>query len=292
MQAHRSMLFGVAYRLLGSKTDADDVLQDAYLRWRGVPVDQVREPRRYLTRIVTRLAIDRMRDRQRRESYVGTWLPEPLPTGSSAVLPGAVQLDPLDSVEQRDTIATATLYLMERLDPLERAVFVLRTAFELPYAEIADIVERSEEHCRQLHRRASRRLAEDRRRFTPSRQEHAQLVERFLRAARDGDLATLRDVLHDDVVTWSDGGGKVKAARNEIVGAERVVRFFAGILGRNRNPVITGVELNGTPGAVVAYQDGLQVVTVAVTEDRISAVFLVSNPDKLTPIRGAVAPSS
>ncbi|WP_216853300.1 RNA polymerase sigma factor SigJ [Phytoactinopolyspora halotolerans] len=280
LQAHRTMLFGVAYRVLGSAADADDVLQDAYLRWRTVDHDEVREPRRYLTRMVTRLAIDRLRSGSNRETYVGSWLPEPVPTE-------AAPLDPLDTVEQRDSVATATLYLMERLDPVERAVFVLRSAFDVPYAEIAEIVERTPEHCRQLYRRAGNRLAEGDHRFAPSRREHAALLESFLTAAREGDLEGLRATLHDDVVTWSDGGGKVKAARNAILGVDRCVRFFVGVYGRKRRPTIVPMEINGSPGAVVYDADIYQVVTFGVRDGRIGAVFLVSNPDKLALIRDA-----
>ncbi|WP_205856944.1 RNA polymerase sigma factor SigJ [Phytoactinopolyspora endophytica] len=276
--AHRPMLYGVAYRILGSSSDADDVLQDAYLRWRAIERREVHEPRRYLSRMVTRLAIDRLRTRTKQETYVGTWLPEPVPTEHSAS-------DPLDSVEQRDTLATATLYLMERLDPVERAVFVLRSAFDVPYAEIAEIVQRTAEHCRQLYRRASDRLAASAPRFTPSRREHAALLERFLAAARDGDLAALRAVLHDDVVTWSDGGGKVRAARNAVVGVDKCVRFFVGVYGTKRRPAIIPLELNGSPGAVLRDADMYQALTFGVRDGKIAAIFLVSNPDKLAVLR-------
>ncbi|AYY12155.1 sigma-70 family RNA polymerase sigma factor [Actinobacteria bacterium YIM 96077] len=268
------MLFGVAYRLLGSATDADDVLQDAYLRWRDVATAEVREPRRYLTRIVTRLALDRLRARGRHESYVGPWLPEPVTTETLAP-------DPAETAERRDSAATATLYLMERLDPVERAVFVLRAAFEVPYADIAEIVERDAAHCRQLFHRARDRLADDRRRFAPSRQDHSQLLEHFVQAARRGDLAGLRKVLHDGVVAWSDGGGKASAARNAVIGVEKVARFFAGIYGPDRDVDLEAREINGSPGLVVRGPGRFHVLTFAVSGDVISAVFLVSNPDKL-----------
>lgn len=272
VQQHRPMLLGLAYRMLGSTGDAEDVVQDAYLRWRDVDRSAVREPRRYLSRTVTRLALDRLRERTVRDRYVGPWLPEP-------VAAAAWPYDPLETVEQRDSVSTATLYLMERLDPVERAVFVLRSAFELPYTEIAGIVGRTPEHCRQLHHRATARLADDRRRFAPSRREHAVLLERFLVAAREGDLATLRSLLHDDVVSWSDGGGRAKAARNPVLGPDHVARFFAGIHTRHR-PEVELVELNGTPGAVIRLH-GRQALTFGVADGRISALFLVTNPDKL-----------
>ncbi|NDL58793.1 sigma-70 family RNA polymerase sigma factor [Phytoactinopolyspora sp. XMNu-373] len=274
------MLFGVAYRLLGSVSEADDVLQDAFLKWLNVERDRIREPRRYLTRIVTRLAIDRLQARAAQNTYVGSWLPEPVPTEAAS------WLDPLETSVQRDSVATATMHLMERLDPVERAVFVLRQAFELPYAEIAETVERTAEHCRQLHRRASQRIGQDRRRFRPSRREHARLLERFLEAARDGDLAALRTVLRDDVVVWSDSGGKARAARNAVHGLDRVSRFFAGIYSRNTF-AITPIELNGSPGAVLQAEGTTHAITFAVADDVISGVFLVVNPDKLTAFQPA-----
>lgn len=273
---HRPMLLGMAYRMLGSTGDAEDVVQDAYLRWRGVDRSGVREPRRYLSRTVARLALDRLRERKAREHYVGPWLPDPVATAPSP-------FDPLETVEQRDSVSTATLYLMERLDPVERAVFVLRSAFDLPYAEIAAIVDRTPEHCRQLYHRATARLADDRRRFAPSRHEHAVLLERFLVAAREGDLATLRSLLHDDAVAWSDGGGRAKAARNPVLGADRVARFFAGLHTKYR-ATYELVEINGTPGAILDL-GGRQALTFTVDGARISALFIVTNPDKLGGLR-------
>ncbi|PSL08538.1 RNA polymerase sigma-70 factor (ECF subfamily) [Haloactinopolyspora alba] len=276
--AHRAMLLGLAYRLLGSAGDAEDVMQDVYLRWRDVDRDQVREPRRYLSRMVTRLALDRLRRRQAHEEYVGPWLPEPVAT---TVAP----FDPLETVEQRDSVATATLLLLERLDPVERAVFVLRSAFDFPYAQIAEIVDRTPEHCRQLNLRARTRVADDRRRFTPSRREHAELLERFLAASRDGDLATLRTLLHDDVVSCSDGGGRVRSARHPIVGADRVARFFAATHHRHQ-PSAEFVEVNGAPAAVTVSPAGRHVITFAVSDGRISGLYVVANPDKLTHLNG------
>lgn len=273
---HRRMLFGVAYRILGSVADAEDVLQDAYLRWQGTDRAGVREPRRYLARTVTRLAIDRLRERTARGTYVGVWLPEPVPEGVRAA-----ELDPLDTVVRRDSVATATLHLMERLDPVERAVFVLREVFELPYAEIGETVQRTPEHCRQLYRRATRRLADGTRRFAPGRDEHAQLLEKLLTAARAGDLPALRAVLHRDAVVWTDGGGKARAARNPVAGVDRVSRFLAGIYGQQCELSVELLELNGAPGAMVRSGTTHHAITFAVANGRISGLFLVANPDKL-----------
>ncbi len=273
------MLFGIAYRMLGSVAEAEDAVQDTYLRWLSADRTAVREPRRYLSRIATRLAIDRLRVRVEREVYVGQWLPEPVPTAESSLF------DPLDTVMKRASLAMATLHLMERLDPVERAVFVLREGFELSYAEIAETVERSPDHCRQLYRRASKHLERDRPRFSPGRREHARLLERLLDAARHGDLPGLREVLHHDVVIWSDGGGKVTAARNPVVGADRVSRFIAGIYSRPQQEMdVTLVELNGAPGAVVRLTSQTHAVAFAVGDGLISGIFVVSNPDKLTAI--------
>ncbi|QSB04391.1 RNA polymerase sigma factor SigJ [Natronoglycomyces albus] len=278
---HRPMLFGLAYRLLGSVADAEDVLQDAYLKWRSVSHEEIRQPRRYLSRIVTRAAIDRLRARGSHETYVGQWLPEPVLTSTPAQL-----LDPAETAERRDSVAIATLHIMERLDPVERAVYVLRQAFELPYVQIAETVQRSEGHCRQLFRRASARLDEDQRHFSPSRAEHAALLASFLAAACQGDVPALRALLHEEVVAWTDSGGATKAARNPIVGADKTSRFFAGVYGLRDGMTTTFVELNGAPGAIMRLADFTQAISFAVHDGRISGAFVVSNPDKLTTIAG------
>ncbi|MFG1819771.1 sigma-70 family RNA polymerase sigma factor [Kribbella sp. NPDC049174] len=200
-QSARGMLASLAYRLLGSWHDTEDVLQEAYVRWSGVDRAEVLEPRRYLTRVVTRLAIDVLRTRQaRRESYLGEWLPEPVPA------------DPFAPVDTSD-LSLAVLHLMERLTPPQRAVYVLRTAFVLPYDEIAEILGRSPEDCRQLHTRASKALDREGPRFEPSPVEQQRLLLDFVSAARDGDLARLESMLKESVTEWSDGGGKPRIAR-------------------------------------------------------------------------------
>ncbi|MFC4144908.1 RNA polymerase sigma factor SigJ [Micromonospora mangrovi] len=278
LTAHRPMLLGLAYRLLGSRHDAEDVLQEAYLRWLDVDRDAVAEPRRYLSRVVTRLALDRLRARQAaRETYVGPWLPEPVPTGSSP-------FGPLDTVELRETVSTALLHLLERLTPPERAVWVLHTAFALPYAEIADLLDRSAPDCRQLHHRAAARIAEDRRRFTAGPDEQRRLLDAFVAAARDGDLVRLTGLLAADATAWSDGGGRVRAARNPVSGADRIARFFAGVYGHRRPGVrATPLELNGAPALLLSWPDGPRhTLTVAAARGRITGLWLVGNPEKLT----------
>ncbi|MGR6321598.1 RNA polymerase sigma factor SigJ [Micromonospora soli] len=282
LTAHRPMLLGLAYRLLGSLHDAEDVLQEAYLRWLDVDRETVAEPRRYLSRVVTRLAIDRLRARQAaRETYVGPWLPEQVPTDPSP-------FGPLDTVEQRDTLSTALLHLLERLTPPERAVYVLHTAFALPYAEIGDLLDRSAADCRQLHHRAVARLADDRRRFTAGPAEQRRLLDAFLAAARDGDLARLTDLVAADATAWSDGGGRVSAARNPLHGADRIARFFTGVYGPRRPGVtVTPVELNGAPALLLRLPTGVH-YTLAVTavDRRITGIYVVGNPDKLTRVTG------
>ncbi|WP_431936821.1 RNA polymerase sigma factor SigJ [Micromonospora sp. RP3T] len=282
LTAHRPMLLGLAYRLLGSLHDAEDVLQEAYLRWLGVDRETVTEPRRYLSRVVTRLALDRLRARQAaRETYVGPWLPEPVPTDPSP-------FGPLETVELRETVSTALLHLLEQLTPPERAVYVLHTAFALPYAEIGDILDRSAADCRQLHHRAAARLTEQRRRFTAGPAEQRRLLDAFLAAARDGDLARLTDLVAADATAWSDGGGRIRAARNPLYGADRIARFFAGVYGRRRPGVrIASVELNGAPALVLSWPDGTRyTLGVAAAGGRITGVYLVGNPDKLSRIAG------
>ncbi|MEU6078590.1 RNA polymerase sigma factor SigJ [Micromonospora sp. NPDC047074] len=276
LDAHRPMLLGLAYRLLGSRHDAEDVLQEAYLRWLGVDRAAVTEPRRYLSRVVTRLALDRLRAlRASRETYVGPWLPEPVPTTPSP-------FGPLDAVELRDSLSTALLHLLERLTPPERAVYVLRTAFDLPYAEIATILDRSVADCRQLHHRAATRIGQDRRRFTAGRAEQQRLLDAFLAAARDGDLAALTGLVATDATAWTDGGGRVQAARNPVTGADRVARFFVGLYGPGRRYTVHRLELNGQPAALLVRPAGNRyALTVAAADGRITAFHVVGNPDKL-----------
>ncbi|HEX6498174.1 MAG TPA: RNA polymerase sigma factor SigJ [Micromonosporaceae bacterium] len=273
--AHRPMLYGLAYRLLGSAHDAEDVLQEAYLRWAGTDRARVGEPRRYLTRVVARLAVDLLRTRGRREYYVGQWLPEPVSTDPS----------PFGAVDTSD-LSLAVLHLMEQLTPPQRAVYVLRTAFELPYHEIAGIVDRTPDDCRQLYRRAEAALRAGRARFTPSPDEHRRLLADFVAAARDGDLGRLEKLLHTDVVAYSDGGGRARAARHPIEGRAKVARFFAGIYSRPRRLSVVPVELNGAPALVVHNIKTRHTLTVVADGGVIVAIYVVANPDKLGSVVG------
>jgi RNA polymerase sigma-70 factor (ECF subfamily) len=268
-QSARGMLAGLAYRLLGSWQDAEDVLQEAYVRWSGVDRTQVVEPRRYLTRVVTRLGIDVLRTRQaRRESYVGEWLPEPVPS------------DPFASVDTSD-LSLAVLHLMERLTPPQRAVYVLRTAFVLPYEEIAEILGRSPEDCRQLHKRAIKALERERPRFEPTPEEQQQLLLDFVAAARDGDLARLESMLKESVVEWSDGGGRRRIARKPVIGREQVAKFFSRIYARQELSVVP-LDLVTGPALEVRMPTFRHVLPLEFDGDQIAAVRIQANPDKLS----------
>ncbi|MFF3315844.1 RNA polymerase sigma-70 factor [Streptomyces sp. NPDC003035] len=275
--SHRPRMFGLAYRLLGSAEEAEDVVHDAYLRWSGADRASIEHPAAWLARVVTNLCVNRLTSaRVRRERYVGPWLPEPVFTRDGS-------LGPLESAEQRDAVSTALLVLLERLTPTERAVYVLREAFGYSYRDIAEVLDLSEANCRQSYRRAVQRVATAERRFAPAAKRRNELVESFVRAAREGDLAGLEKLLAEDVTWWSDGGGKVTAARRPLVGRDRVVRFLAGVARRVPDGlVLTVAEVNGSP-ALVAHT-GRQLVAVAsfeVRDDAVIEVQVVMNPEKL-----------
>jgi RNA polymerase sigma-70 factor (ECF subfamily) len=278
-ETHRATLLGLAYRLLGSMWDAEDVVQDAYLRWTRTDRTAVREPRAFLVTVVSRLALDQLRSaRVTREAYPGPWLPEPVPSTA---------LGPLDTVELRDTVSYATVHLLERLSPPERAVFVLREAFDLPYEDIAEIVGTGTANCRQLYRRARGHLADGRERFHPSREEHLRLLTRFLDASRSGDLTALTALLSEDVVAWNDGGGKVRAALRPVAGRDRVVSFVAGLLARYPLGEVRVVHANGEPALWTTIDGRQQFVAFDVRDGLIHGIFAVLNPDKLAQFRAA-----
>jgi RNA polymerase sigma-70 factor (TIGR02957 family) len=277
---HRGLLFSVAYRILGSAADAEDVVQDAWLKWSAADRSLVADPKAYLVRIVSNLAMDRFRSvRARRESYVGPWLPEPILTSS----------DTADDVAAADTVSTALLVVLESLSPLERAVFVLREAFGFTHAEIADAVERSEDTVRQAARRARAHVEARRPRFAATRARHREVTERFFAAAGGGDLNTLMDLLAPDVTLWTDGGGKVRQALRPVVGAERVAAWFAGVAARPYEGVAPSdwvaevVELNGAAGVVFSGPERVLSTLTLELDDagRIVAIHNVANPDKL-----------
>jgi RNA polymerase sigma-70 factor (ECF subfamily) len=270
---------GVAYRMLGRVADAEDVVQDAWLRWAQADRDEVREPRAYLVRVATRLAIDRLRQAQtRREAYVGPWLPEPLVTDFGPTVP-----DTAEAAVLAESVSLAVLVVLESLSPLERAVFVLREAFGFPFAEIATTLERSESAVRQLAGRARKHVDERRPRFDVDPVEQRDLTERFLAAATGGDLEGLMTILAPDARLVGDSGGKSKAPLRVIESADKVGRFLLGAAkGGGAGFTFRIVELNGGP-AVLALVDGKpdSVFQVDVADGHVQCVYIVRNPDKL-----------
>lgn len=275
----RGQLFGLAYRMTGSAADAEDVVQEAYLRWTRQDAGEVRNARAYLTTTVTRLCIDALTSaRARREQYVGTWLPEPLVVDDD---------DPAAGAEMADSLSLAFLVLLEELSPAERAGFLLHDVFGFGYEEIAEAIGRSQAACRQLVHRARGHVAARRRRFDADRARAAELTARFARACVTRDVEAVVALLAEDAVAWTDGGGKAKAAPRPVVGAGRVARFLSGI-SRDVDPgaTVRHLRLNGQPGLVISVSGEVRVVVVLdIEEGRISGVRIVVNPEKL----GAVA---
>jgi len=272
-EGRRSAMTGLAYRMLGSRAEAEDVVQDAWLRWRKVEAGTVEEPGAYLNRIVARLAMDRLKSaRVKREVYVGEWLPEPI-----------VEPD-FDAGGDAD-LSVAFLLALERLTPLERAAFLLHDVFDTPFAEIATVLERSQTACRQLASRAREHVRRDRPRYRPSRDEERRLTAAFLEAVMTGNEVALRDLLAEDVVMHADGGGKAKSHLNPVKGQANAIALVLGVLRKWPPPEGTTVRLariNGQPGLVMAA-DGkvFQTMGLEIEAGRIAAVYTVRNPEKL-----------
>jgi RNA polymerase sigma-70 factor (ECF subfamily) len=280
---HRPRLLGVAYRLLGTMWDAEDIVADAMVRWLAVDREQIRDPAAFLVTMVTRRALDQLRSaRVARERYTGEWLPEPVGTRPSP-------LDPLDTVERRESVSLATLRMMERLSPPERAVFVLHEAFAVPHAEIADVLDITPEHSRQHLRRARSRLGDAEGRFDVRDTAGDALFERFLGALEAGDLDRVRDILADDVVAYSDGGGKARAARRPITGADAVVAFFRALRRRHRVEVERLVEVNGATAALLWFGRQYLLLAVDARDGRVREIYSILNPDKLRYLSGQLA---
>ncbi|MFB0620485.1 RNA polymerase sigma-70 factor [Streptomyces sp. AGS-58] len=278
-EEHRPFLMGVAYRMLGRVADAEDVVQDAWLRWYQADRTDVREPRAYLVRITTRLAIDRLRQvRSRGEAYVGPWLPEPYLTEFGDTAP-----DSADRAVLADTVSLAVLVVLESLSPLERAVFVLREAFGYPYAEIAALLDRGEAAVRQLAGRARRHVAERRPRYDVDPARRRDLTERFIAAAVEGDLNGLMSLLAPDVRLVGDSGGKAKAPLRILHTADKVARFLVGV-SRSGPPglALRLVEVNAGPAVLVLSDDRPDsLFQLDISDGRVTAVYVVRNPDKL-----------
>jgi RNA polymerase sigma-70 factor, ECF subfamily len=283
----RPLMLSIAYRMVGSATEAEDLVQEAFLRLHQAD-EEVGHPRAWLTTVLTRLCIDHLRSaRVRREQYVGTWLPEPLLADPA---PGVAA-----QAELADTLSLAFLVVLETLSPVERAVFLLHDVFGYDYAEVAAIVDRSEANCRQLAVRARHRVDAGTPRFDPSREQREDLARRFFAALEHGDTDALAEVLAADVAFSGDGGGKAPAAPRPLHGREKVVRFLGSIsrIGRRQGASLRLVEVNGQPGALALDADGalVSVFVVDVVDGAISAVRGVPNPDKLAYISRTILPS-
>ena len=277
--AERKRLFGLAYRMLGSVADAEDLLQEAFLRWHTADIDAIESPPAWLTTVVTRLALKQLQSaRATRESYIGPWLPEPLLTAQDPT--------PEAQAELSDSLSIAFLATLERLSPPERAIFLLRDVFDYEYDEIASIVRLTEANCRQIFHRAKQRLEERRARFATNPEAHRALVESFARAVTDGNVEGVVQLLAREAVLWADGGGRTRgAARRPLRGAEVVARFIVGVrrkLGRGD----VAIRLVNGGWALIAMVDGapIRVVSIDVVGERIAGVYVLANPDKLRPL--------
>jgi len=278
-QSQRPRLFAIAYRMLGSASEAEDVIQDAYLRSLTV-AEPVRSPAAYLSTIVSRLCLDRLKSAHiQREEYIGPWLPEPILTG-----------DTEDVVEQRESISMAMLMLLEQLNPMERAAFLLHEVFDYSYQDLATTLETSPANCRQLVHRATQRLNTQRARFHASTEQQRQLAERFLAAAQRGELSSLVTLLAHDATCWTDSGGKVSAARNAVSGANSVAKLILGMLNKGAaiaqatsdETQLLVASVNGVTGVLFIVRGQVDsAATFATDGQQITAIHVVRNPDKL-----------
>lgn len=279
----RRHLTSIAYRMLGSVSEAEDTVQEAYLRWHAVDRTAVSDTRAFLTKTVTRLCLDYLKSaRVRRESYVGTWLPEPL-LDSAAYEAGSES-------EYADDLSVALMLALERLSPLERAAFLLHDVFDMSFAEVAETLGRNEAACRQLAARAREHVRAARPRFTVSQEEGARIADAFFQAAKGGDIGTLQQLLAEHAIIFSDGGGRKLAALNPIVGRDKVIRFFVGIArkaGYQKPSIIYRGLINGLPGFVtIEHGEVLQTTAINVQDGVITAIYIVRNPDKLKHVGG------
>ncbi len=290
-QTHRPRLLALAYRMLGSRADAEDVLQDAWLRWAGTASDEVRDAEAWLVTATTRLSLDRLRAAKReRQHYVGPWLPEPLQV-ELATEPGA---DPAQAHAVADQVSFAFLTLLEQLSPDERAAFLLKEAFEHDYRQIGTLLGHSEANCRQLVRRARQRLQTGAPRFDAAPAQHRQLLHRFMEAAQRGDSEAIQALLHANAMAVADGGGRVTATVRPLVGAERIGRLYWAIARRGAALPAQLGYVNGEP-AILRFAEGrlASFTTIEVVDGRIAALYSVLNPEKLpalvTPQRAAAS---
>jgi RNA polymerase sigma-70 factor (ECF subfamily) len=273
---YRPLLFSIAYRMLGSVMDAEDMVQEAFLRWQRTVEAEVQSPKAFLSTVITRLCLDQLRSAHRqRETYVGPWLPEPLVGNAVSLVP---EREPLD-----DTLSMAFLVLLQSLTPVERAVFLLHDVFGYEFGEIARFVGKSEANCRQIARRARQYVAARRPRFDPQPEHHRELMHQFAQAVSTGDLPALLATLADDITLWSDGGGKVAAALNPIYGPANVARFVVSVARKAPAGVVyREIWANSRPGiGMYLNGDPISVLLIDAAEERIQAIHVVVNPDKL-----------
>jgi RNA polymerase sigma-70 factor (ECF subfamily) len=280
----RPLLFSIAYRMLGSASDAEDVLQDAWVRYRGVDRSTIRSPKAFMTTMITRLCLDRLKSAQKtREEYIGPWLPEPVLTSELE--------NPEVMLERSESVTLAFLVLLEQLSPEERAVFLLKDVFEYEHAEIAEMLGTTTDNSRQLLHRAKSRLARGRPRLTGTAQSRRAIAERFARAFSSGDASELTALLTTGVGMWSDGGGKATAARVPLIGRERVLNFLVGLhrtaenAGLLQDASLTIEDVNSEPALILRLAGHLESIFVlSIDEDAISGIRVVRNPDKLAHI--------
>src|SRR6266481_3583638 len=279
-ETYRPYLFAIAYRMLGSAMDAEDMVQETYLRFQGTPLDTIRSLKAFLTTIIIRLCVDQLQlARRKREVYVGPWLPEPILTA-----PTPASEDPAESVDREESISLAFLMLLEQLQPFERAVFLLREVFAYEFAEIATMLDKREAACRRSFSRAKKHLSEHRPRFPASAETHRQLLSGYVQAVEAGEMTPLMNLLSEDVILWADGGGKVKqAALRPISGRDAVARFS---LGTKRfwpeNARVELAEVNGQAALIIRTGGQVfSVLTIDVEQGQIQAIRIIANPEKL-----------
>jgi RNA polymerase sigma-70 factor (ECF subfamily) len=280
---YRGRLLGLAYRMLGSRSDAEDVVQDAYIRFAGA--HDIHSPEAFLVTIVTRLCLDRLKSaKAQREVYVGPWLPEPVFD--------AQDLSAGSATELADDLSFALLLALDRLSPMERAAFLLHDVFDTPFADVARMIDRSEAACRQLAARARRAVRDERPTPTAAPETHARLLQAFAEAASSGDTSRLVGLLREDAILIADSAGRKAAPINHVVGADKIARFFIGVANKNagRDVRIVPMMINGNAGALL-YLDGEadHTVSMAIDGERIAAIYIVRNPDKLRHLPAAIA---
>lgn len=292
-ERHRAHLLNIAYRMLGEMAAAEDVVQEAWLRWQRVDDEDIRDPRAWLSAATVRLSLDALRKlRARRESYVGPWLPEPiLPDDTRAFAADA----PAARAELASDLSLALLHVLERLSPEERAALILHDAFDCDYAEIAATLDKNEAACRKLVSRARERVKSDRPRFSVSQTAHRDMLMRFAKASGSSDPQELMALLAPDAIAYTDGGGRVSAALNPIYGADKIARFFGGLRKKFYSPLpisASVVEINGRPGLLTKVGDEIFGIFAIETDgEQITAIYALRNPDKLARLLGVTAQS-